>query len=81
MTVKKLINRLKLCNPNDHVFIQTIDLDTGDEIDLYPFYIDEVGVTHIHSEIRLVQQNNDTPEAFLDEIFEGTNDQLDSLKI
>jgi hypothetical protein len=67
MTVEKLINRLKLCNPKDDVVIQTVDLDTGDEIDVYPFYIDEVGVTPSHSEIRLVQRNNDTPEAFLDE--------------
>lgn len=58
MRVSKLLAHLKECNPDDEVVIQTIDLDTGDEIDLYPFYIDEVKVTNTSSEIRLVQKDN-----------------------
>ncbi len=58
MRVARLLEYLKECNPDDEVVIQTIDLDTGDEIDLYPFYVDEVKVTNTLSEIRLVQKNN-----------------------
>jgi hypothetical protein len=58
MRVARLLEYLKECNTDDEVVIQTIDLDTGDEIDLYPFYVDEVKVTNTLSEIRLVQKNN-----------------------
>ncbi len=58
MRVSKLLAYLKEYNPDDEVVIQTIDLDTGDEVDLYPFYIDDVKVTNTLSEIRLVQKNN-----------------------
>ena len=39
MRVVKLLEYLKEYNPDDEVVIQTIDLDTGDEVDLYPFYV------------------------------------------
>lgn len=58
MRVSKLLAYLKECNPNDEVVIQTIDLDTGNEIDIYPFDIDEVRITSITNEIRLVQKKN-----------------------
>lgn len=66
MRVVKLLEYLKEYNPDDEVVIQTIDLDTGDEVDLYPFYVDEVKVTNTLSEIRLVQKNN-TIENFKEE--------------
>lgn len=49
---------------NDAVVIETVDMETGDSIDLFPFYIDVIPDIKLENgytirEIRLVQASND----------------------
>lgn len=62
MKVKELLIYLNMCNPDDEVVMETIDLETGDTYDLYPFYLDSVKVDEYHDEIRICQMKNFSEE-------------------
>jgi hypothetical protein len=62
-TVGELKEFLSTLNDNDQVCIETIDLETGDVQDLYPFYIDVIDRVKMEDgsvidEVRLCQMNN-----------------------
>ena len=62
-TVGDLKEFLNTLNDNDQVCLETIDLETGDVQDLYPFYIDVIDRVQltdgsIINEVRFCQQNN-----------------------
>jgi len=62
-TIGELRKSISRYNDDDIVVIETTDLVTGDAIDLYPFYIDEINGLRVSSgkeinEIRLCQLNN-----------------------
>ena len=62
-TVGELKEFLETLNDNDQVVIETIDLETGDTQDLYPFYMDVIGGLKltdgtIINEVRFCQQPN-----------------------
>ena len=49
-------------NADDEVVMETIDLDTGDTYDLYPFYVYSVMLNEHINEIRICQMRNDKLE-------------------
>jgi hypothetical protein len=60
------LRELKNLDDNDCVVIETTDLETGDAIDLYPFYIDVIDNIHLMDgtvikEVRFCQMNNIEP--------------------
>ena len=61
-TIRELKEALASFDDKDQVVLATTDLNTGDEIDLYPFYIDKIDGIQLTngdtvSEIRLCQTN------------------------
>ncbi len=63
MTIGDLKEAISHLSDNDLVVIETTDLSTGDAIDLYPFYVDEIeGIEladgSIVSEVRFCQMDN-----------------------
>jgi len=67
MKVRKLLSYLNTCNQEDEVVIQTIDLNTEDVCDLYPFYVDEITMNESHNEIRLCQMRNDRIDSWVEQ--------------
>jgi len=59
MKLRKLLEYLYTFNADDEVVMETIDLDTGDTYDLYPFYVDSVMLNEHSNEIRICQMRND----------------------
>jgi hypothetical protein len=62
-TVGELKEFLNTLNDNDQVCIETVDLETGDVQDLYPFYIDVIDNVKLTdgsviNEVRFCQKNN-----------------------
>lgn len=62
-TVGDLKEFLNTLNDDDQVCIETIDLETGDVSDLFPFYIDvidgiELTDGSVINEVRFCQQDN-----------------------
>lgn len=63
MTIGELRKAISHLSDNDCVVLETTDLDTGDAIDLFPFYIDVIDGIQLTdgstiSEVRLCQMNN-----------------------
>ena len=63
-TVKDLKEILETLNDNDQVCLETIDLETGDVCDLFPFYIDvidgiELTTGEVINEVRFCQKKQD----------------------
>jgi hypothetical protein len=60
MNVGELKEILKDLSDEDNVVIETIDLKTGNRLELYPFYVDviDMGIKD-WKEIRLVQMTQD----------------------
>jgi len=63
MTIGELREAISHLSDNDCVVLETTDLDTGDAIDLFPFYIDVIDGIQLTngntiSEVRLCQMDN-----------------------
>ena len=64
MRIKDLKEYIKDLNDDDQVCIETIDLETGDVQDLYPFYIDVIDGIELTdgrtiNEVRFCQRKQD----------------------
>jgi len=62
-TIGELREAISHLSDNDCVVLETTDLDTGDAIDLFPFYIDVIDGIQLTngktiSEVRLCQMDN-----------------------
>ena len=66
-TVKELKDLIKDLNDDDQIVIETIDLETGDAMDLYPLYTDVIDISKNHdgsyNEVRFCQM----PQEFFDQ--------------
>jgi hypothetical protein len=59
MKLRKLLDYLYTFNADDEVVMETIDLDTGDTYDLYPFYVYSVMLNEHINEIRICQMREE----------------------